>query len=50
MMAKAELILEISYYNLSHDAWEPILEPVVDDTDNNTHYTPWILQAEVFFV
>ena len=45
-MAKAELTLEASYYNLSHDAWEPILEPVVDP-DDESHYTPWTLQAEV---
>jgi hypothetical protein len=46
LMAKAELTLEASYYNLSHDAWEPILEPVVDPNDESI-YTPWTLQAEV---
>ena len=46
-MAKAELTLEVSYYNLSHDAWEPILEPVVNDADDEICYTPWTLQAEV---
>ena len=48
-MAKAELTLEASYYNLSHDAWEPILEPVVDPDDENV-YAPWTLQAEVFIL
>lgn len=47
-MAKAELTLEASYYNLSHDAWEPILEPVVDPDDESV-YTPWTLQAEVLY-
>ena len=48
LMAKAELTLEASYYNLSHDAWEPILEPVVDPDDESV-YTPWTLQAEVLY-
>ena len=47
-MAKAELTLEASYYNFSHDAWEPILEPVVDP-DDESHYTPWTLQADVLY-
>lgn len=47
LTAKAGLTLETSYYNVSHDAWEPILEPVVDPEDE-THYSPWTLQAEVF--
>ena len=47
-MARAELTLEASYYNLSHNAWEPILEPVVDP-DDESHYTPWTLQADVLY-
>lgn len=46
MKAKAELTVEISYYNLLHDAWEPILEPVIKP-DDESNYLPWTLLAEV---
>lgn len=45
LKAKAEITAEASYYNPSHDAWEPILEPVVNPNDES--YSPWTLQAEV---
>ena len=48
LKVKAELTLEASYYNLLHDAWEPILEPVIS-IDDESNYTPWTLQAEVIF-
>ena len=46
LKAKAELTMEASYYNLLHNAWEPILEPVIS-IDDESNYSPWTLQAEV---
>ena len=46
LSATAELSLEATYYNIHHDAWEPLLEPVVNPENENV-YTSWILKAEV---
>ena len=42
----AELHLEVSYYNIRNDSWEPILEPVVDQS-NKDKYTPWGVRTSV---
>ena len=46
LSAVASLSLEASYYNLGHDAWEPLLEPVADPYREGI-YRSWTLTAEV---
>ena len=46
LRANTELSVELSYYNIRTDSWEPILEPVVDPSDP-LKYVSWGMTAEV---
>ncbi len=40
--------MEVSYFNLGHNVWEPLLEPSVDPSyENQEVYIPWTLKASV---
>ena len=46
LRANTELSVELSYYNIRTDSWEPILEPVLDPVDP-LKYVSWGMTAEV---
>ena len=46
LKVNTELRLEVSYYNIRNDSWEPILEPIVDP-DNKDKYTSWCMKVSV---
>ena len=38
--------MEVSYFNLGRNVWEPLLEPAVDPADEDV-YSPWTLRTNV---
>ncbi|XP_064396100.1 intermembrane lipid transfer protein VPS13C-like isoform X3 [Halichondria panicea] len=41
--------MEVSYFNLGHNVWEPLLEPSVDPSyENQEVYIPWTLKASIW--
>ena len=48
LYVESTVSMEVSYFNLGHNVWEPLLEPSVDPSyENQEFYLPWTLKASV---
>lgn len=49
LKASGQACVVVSYYCLTRDVWEPILEPVMDFKSDKAPPVPWFMKMNVSF-